>query len=69
SDEELEEPMKNQPLPANASPIALSLDYIADSNSKEDEEDPTDHPINGGDNDDKKSSDDDEDDDDVEKDE
>ncbi|GJZ74719.1 hypothetical protein Tco_0639184 [Tanacetum coccineum] len=65
--------MKDQPLPANASPTALSPGYIADSNPEEDEEDPeedpTDHHVDGGDKDDNKSSDDDEDDDDVEKDE
>ncbi|GKD37830.1 hypothetical protein Tco_1258037, partial [Tanacetum coccineum] len=48
SDEELEAPMKDQPLPADASPTALSSGYIDDFNSKEDEEDPeedpTDHP-------------------------
>ncbi|GJV35640.1 putative reverse transcriptase domain-containing protein [Tanacetum coccineum] len=56
--------MEDQPLPANASPTALSPGYIADS----DEEDPTDHLVDGGDNDDNESSDDDKDDDDVEKD-
>ncbi|GJV13896.1 hypothetical protein Tco_1355437 [Tanacetum coccineum] len=72
-DEELEEPMEDQPLPAYASPTALSPGYIADSDPKEDEEDPeedpSDHPVDGGDNDDNESSDDDKDDDDVEKDE
>ncbi|GJY22975.1 hypothetical protein Tco_0396633 [Tanacetum coccineum] len=43
SDEELEEPMKNQPLPANASPTTLSLDYIADSDPDEEEETQEDH--------------------------
>ncbi|GKA49931.1 hypothetical protein Tco_0743004 [Tanacetum coccineum] len=69
SDEELEEPMEDQPLPANASPTALSPGYIADSDPEDPEEDPADHPVDGGDNDDNESSDDDEDDDDVEKDE
>ncbi|GKF32730.1 hypothetical protein Tco_0102528, partial [Tanacetum coccineum] len=45
---ELEELMKDQPLSVDASPTALSLGYIADSNPKEDkeypEEDPADHP-------------------------
>ncbi|GKG35014.1 hypothetical protein Tco_0437710, partial [Tanacetum coccineum] len=73
SDEELETPMKDQPLPADASPIALSPSYIADFDPKEDEEDPeedpADHPVDGGDNHDNESSDDDDDDDDVVKDE
>ncbi|GJS23482.1 putative reverse transcriptase domain-containing protein [Tanacetum coccineum] len=73
SDEELEEPMEDQPLPTDASPTALSLGYIADSDLEEDEEDPkddpADHPVNGGDNDDNESSDDDDDDDDIKKDE
>ncbi|GJZ19079.1 hypothetical protein Tco_0555669 [Tanacetum coccineum] len=65
--------MEDQPLPADASPTALSPGYIADSDPEEDEEDPeedpADHPADGGDNDDNESSDDDDDDDDVEKDE
>ncbi|GJZ15912.1 reverse transcriptase [Tanacetum coccineum] len=69
SDEELEAPMEDQPLPADASPTALSPGYIADSDPEEDEEDPqedlADHPADGGDNDDNESSDDDDDDDDV----
>ncbi|GKB06340.1 hypothetical protein Tco_0834573 [Tanacetum coccineum] len=36
--------MKDQPLPADASPIALSLGYIADSDPEEDEEDPDEDP-------------------------
>ncbi|GKA11569.1 hypothetical protein Tco_0691115 [Tanacetum coccineum] len=59
SDEELEAPMEDQPLPADASPTALSPGYIADSDPEEDEEDPADHPADGGDNDDNESSDDD----------
>ncbi|GJZ21752.1 hypothetical protein Tco_0558791 [Tanacetum coccineum] len=47
----LEEPMKDQPLSADASPTALSPGHIADSNPEEDkedpEEDPADHPANG----------------------
>ncbi|GJS03185.1 hypothetical protein Tco_0319693 [Tanacetum coccineum] len=73
SDEELEEPIKDQPLPADASPTALSPGYIANSEPEEDEEDPeedpADYPADGGDNYDNESSDDDDDDDDVEKDE
>ncbi|GJX04830.1 hypothetical protein Tco_0190746 [Tanacetum coccineum] len=38
SDEELEELMKDQLLPADASPIALSPDYISDSDPEEDDE-------------------------------
>ncbi|GKD83612.1 hypothetical protein Tco_1350451, partial [Tanacetum coccineum] len=72
-DEELEEPIEDQSLPADASPTALSSGYIADFDLEEDEEDPkedpADHPIDGGDNDDNESSDDDDDDDDVKKDE
>nr|GFB68678.1 hypothetical protein [Tanacetum cinerariifolium] len=73
SDEELEEPMEDQPLSTDASPTALLPGYIDDSNPEEDEEDPeedpVDYPANGGDNDDNESSDDDDDDDDDEKDE
>ncbi|GJS40055.1 hypothetical protein Tco_0565098 [Tanacetum coccineum] len=51
SDKELEGPMKDQPLSADASPTALSPGYIADSNPEEDkedpEEDPADHPADG----------------------
>ncbi|GKA04172.1 putative ribonuclease H-like domain-containing protein [Tanacetum coccineum] len=72
SDEEIEGPMKDQPLSADASPTALSPGYIANSKLKEDdedhEEDPADYPADGGDNYDNESSDDDNDDDDVEKD-
>nr|GFC50383.1 hypothetical protein [Tanacetum cinerariifolium] len=62
--------MENQPLPNDASPIALSPGYVVDSNPKKDEndtkEDPADYPADRGDNDDESSNDDD---DDVEKDE
>ncbi|GKD12153.1 hypothetical protein Tco_1196560 [Tanacetum coccineum] len=69
SNEELEAPIKDQPLPADASPIALSPGYIVDFDLEEDlEEDPVDHPVDRGDNDDNKSSNDDDDDDDVVKD-
>ncbi|GJS56136.1 putative reverse transcriptase domain-containing protein [Tanacetum coccineum] len=51
SDEELEGPMKDQPLSADASPTALSPAYIADSDLEEDkedpEEDPPDYPADG----------------------
>ncbi|GJY44359.1 hypothetical protein Tco_0432572 [Tanacetum coccineum] len=51
SDEELEGPMKDQPLSADASPTALSPGYIANSDPEEDkedpEEDPADHPADG----------------------
>ncbi|GKE37966.1 hypothetical protein Tco_1461371, partial [Tanacetum coccineum] len=56
------------PLPYDASPAALSLGYIADSDPKEDpEEDPEEDPADGGDDVDDESSDDDDDDDDDEK--
>nr|GFA18148.1 hypothetical protein [Tanacetum cinerariifolium]GFB39911.1 hypothetical protein [Tanacetum cinerariifolium] len=65
--------MKDQPLPADASPTALSSGYVVDSDPKKDEkdlkEDPTDYLVDRGDNDDDESSNDDEDVDDVEKDE
>ncbi|GKB17032.1 putative reverse transcriptase domain-containing protein [Tanacetum coccineum] len=59
---------EDQPLPANASPIALSSSYVADSDLEEDlEEDPkedhADYPADGGDDDDEPSNDDDDDDD------
>nr|GEZ08984.1 hypothetical protein [Tanacetum cinerariifolium] len=49
-----EAPLEDQPLPADASPIAASPDYVADSDPEEDpEEDPEDHqadyPENEGD--------------------
>ncbi|GJX63373.1 hypothetical protein Tco_0296273 [Tanacetum coccineum] len=51
SDEEVEGPMKDQPLTADASPTALSPGYIANSDPEEDkedpEEDPADHPADG----------------------
>ncbi|GJS34602.1 hypothetical protein Tco_0532984 [Tanacetum coccineum] len=64
-----EAPMEDQPLPDDASPIALSPGYIVGSDPKEDlEEDPADYPTDGGDNADDESSEDndDEDDDDEE---
>ncbi|GJY57246.1 hypothetical protein Tco_0456361 [Tanacetum coccineum] len=67
-------PAKEQPLPAAISPTADLPGYIADSDPKEDEEDPEKDPIDyladgkDDDDDDDKSSNDDKDDDDVEKD-
>ncbi|GJS34894.1 hypothetical protein Tco_0533276, partial [Tanacetum coccineum] len=65
--EELEAPIEDQPLPADALPTALSPSYIADFNQEEDEEDPekdhANHLVDGGDNDDNESSNDDDDDD------
>nr|GFB01284.1 hypothetical protein [Tanacetum cinerariifolium] len=65
--------MEDQPLPADALPIALSPGYLVDSDPEKDEkdpkEDPADYPADRGDNDDDESSNDDDDDDDVEKDE
>nr|GFA39345.1 hypothetical protein [Tanacetum cinerariifolium] len=61
-----------QPLPADASPTALSPGYVVDSDPKKDEKDPKEdpayYPADRGDNDDDESSNDDDDDDDVEKD-
>ncbi|GJU58189.1 hypothetical protein Tco_1235955 [Tanacetum coccineum] len=56
-----------EPLPANASPLALSPGYVEDSDPEEDpEEDPkedhADYPADGGDDDDEPSDDDDDDD-------
>nr|GFC36335.1 hypothetical protein [Tanacetum cinerariifolium] len=65
--EELKEPMEDQPLPADASPTALSSSYYKDENDPK--EDPADYPADIGDNDDDESSNDDDDDDDVKKDE
>ncbi|GJX89608.1 hypothetical protein Tco_0341622 [Tanacetum coccineum] len=57
--------MEDQPLPYDASPAALSLGYIADSDPKEDPgEDLEEDPADGGDDVDDESSDDDDDDDD-----
>ncbi|GKA98911.1 hypothetical protein Tco_0826848 [Tanacetum coccineum] len=47
------------PIPNDASPTALSLGYVVDSDLEEDpEEDPTDYPTDGGDDDDESSRDD-----------
>ncbi|GKA91387.1 putative reverse transcriptase domain-containing protein, partial [Tanacetum coccineum] len=65
-----EAPMEDQPLPADASPAALSPGYVPDSDPEEDsEEEHADYPADGGDGDDEPSdddSDDDTDDDDEE---
>nr|GEZ44908.1 putative reverse transcriptase domain-containing protein [Tanacetum cinerariifolium] len=66
-----EAPLEDQPLPVDASPIAASPDYVADSDPEEDpKEDPEDdqanYPADGGDGDDEPSDDDDTDDDDQE---
>nr|GEV10936.1 hypothetical protein [Tanacetum cinerariifolium] len=55
--------MEDQPLPADASPTALSPD------EKDPKEDPAGYPTDRGNNDDDESSNDDDNDDDVEKDE
>ncbi|GJX24155.1 hypothetical protein Tco_0228600 [Tanacetum coccineum] len=48
-----EAPIEDQPLPDDASPAALSLGYVAESNPEEEtEEDPAEYPDNGGDDDD-----------------
>nr|GFA79552.1 hypothetical protein [Tanacetum cinerariifolium] len=63
----------DQPLPADASPTALSLGYVVDSDPEKDEKDPQEdhayYPADRGNNDDDESSNDEDDDDDVEKDE
>ncbi|GKF02950.1 hypothetical protein Tco_0029873, partial [Tanacetum coccineum] len=61
-----EAPLEDQPLPADASPTALSLGYVADSDpDKDPKEDPkddhADYPADGGDGDDEPSNDDDDD--------
>ncbi|GKD90460.1 hypothetical protein Tco_1365967 [Tanacetum coccineum] len=61
---DIEAPLEDQPLPADASPTALSPGYIADSDPDEDpeedpEEDHADYPVDGGDDDDDPSDDDD----------
>nr|GFA14053.1 hypothetical protein [Tanacetum cinerariifolium] len=65
--------MEDQPLPAVASPIALSSGYVVDSDPEKDEkdskEDPANYPADRGDNDDDESSNDDNDVDNVKKDE
>nr|GEU75889.1 putative reverse transcriptase domain-containing protein [Tanacetum cinerariifolium] len=59
-----EAPLEDQLLPADASPIAASPDYVADSDLEEDpEDDHADYPADGGDGDDDPFDDDDDDDD------
>ncbi|GJU99373.1 hypothetical protein Tco_1328644 [Tanacetum coccineum] len=58
-----EAPLEDQPLPVDASPTALSLGYVADSDPDEDpEEDHADYPADGRDGDDEPSNNDDDDD-------
>ncbi|GKB95364.1 hypothetical protein Tco_0981501, partial [Tanacetum coccineum] len=64
-----EAPMEDPPLPDDASPTALSLGYMANSDLEEDpeedpEEDHANYPADGGDNDKSSDYDDDDDDDD-----
>ncbi|GKF45383.1 hypothetical protein Tco_0131935, partial [Tanacetum coccineum] len=66
-----EAPMKDQPLPVDASPVALSLCYVPDSDLEEDpkedpEEDYADYLADRGDGNDEPSNDDDTDDEDEE---
>ncbi|GKD34628.1 hypothetical protein Tco_1250137, partial [Tanacetum coccineum] len=63
-----EAPMEDQPLPVDASPVALSPGCVPDSDPEEDpeedsEEEHADYPTDGGDGDDEPSDDDDDDDD------
>ncbi|GKB75117.1 hypothetical protein Tco_0936529, partial [Tanacetum coccineum] len=62
-----EAPMEDQPLPDDASPVALSPGYVPDSDPEEDpdedsEEEHADYPADGGNGDDEPSDDDDDDD-------
>ncbi|GKA88190.1 hypothetical protein Tco_0809954 [Tanacetum coccineum] len=66
-----EAPMEDQPLPDDASLVALSPGYVPDSDPKEDpeedfEEEHVDYPVDGGDGDNEPSDDDDTDDEDEE---
>ncbi|GKD82341.1 hypothetical protein Tco_1349180, partial [Tanacetum coccineum] len=59
-----EAPIEYQPIPTDASPTALSLGYVDDSDPEEDhEEDHADYPADREDGDDEPSDDDDDDDD------
>ncbi|GKE32862.1 hypothetical protein Tco_1452184 [Tanacetum coccineum] len=65
---DVEAPLEDQPLPADASPTSLSPGYVADSDpdkdpEKDPKEDHVDYPSDGGDGDDDPSDDDDDDDD------
>ncbi|GJY97208.1 hypothetical protein Tco_0514118 [Tanacetum coccineum] len=69
-----EAPIEDQPLPTDASPIALSPGYVPDSDPEEDpeedsEEEHADYPTNGGDGDDEPYDDDSDDDTDDEEEE
>nr|GEU92885.1 reverse transcriptase domain-containing protein [Tanacetum cinerariifolium] len=56
-------PLENQHLPADASPIAASPDYVADSDPEEDpKDDQANYPVDGVDGDDEPFNDDDDDD-------
>ncbi|GJU03139.1 hypothetical protein Tco_1113477 [Tanacetum coccineum] len=60
-------PIEDQPLPADASPVALSPGYVPDSDLEEDSEgEHADYPADGGDGDDEPSGDDTDNDDDEE---
>nr|GFC37834.1 hypothetical protein [Tanacetum cinerariifolium] len=63
------EPIEDQSLPADASPITLSPSYVVDFDPEKDEKDPKEdpayYPADRGDNDDDESSIDDDDDDDM----
>ncbi|GJR69402.1 putative reverse transcriptase domain-containing protein [Tanacetum coccineum] len=62
-----EAPIEDQPLPDDASPVALSPGYVPDSDMEEDsEEEHADYPADRGDGDDEPSHDDDNDDEDEE---
>ncbi|GJR69400.1 hypothetical protein Tco_0015465 [Tanacetum coccineum] len=62
-----EAPIEDQPLPDDASPVALSPGYVPDSDLEEDfEEEHVDYPADRGDGDDEPSDDDDNDDEDEE---
>nr|GEZ68188.1 hypothetical protein [Tanacetum cinerariifolium] len=57
-----EAPFEDQPLPADASPIIVSPDYVANSDLEKDlDDDQADYPADGGDGDDEPSDDDDDD--------
>nr|GEX03464.1 reverse transcriptase domain-containing protein [Tanacetum cinerariifolium] len=65
---DVEAPLEDQPLPANALPTTILPGYVADSNPDKDleedlEEDHIDYPANGGDGDDEPFDDDDDNDD------
>ncbi|GJS42925.1 hypothetical protein Tco_0567968 [Tanacetum coccineum] len=64
---DVEEPLEDQPLPADASPTALPPGYVANSDPEDDpkedpKEDHADYPANGGDGEEEPSDDDNDDD-------